>query len=54
MDDEKDVTEYTLEDWMDINRRLEKVGMPKLIIDNGKVYKDDLHHLLGIGLEIVK
>lgn len=54
MDNEKDITEYTLEDWMDINRRLEKVGMPKLIIDNGKVYKDNLHHLLGIGLEIVK
>lgn len=54
MYDEKDVTEYTLEDWEEINRELEEVGMPKLIIDNGKVYKDDLHHLLGIGLEIAK
>ena len=35
-----------------LNDRLEKVGMPKLIIDNGFVYKDELHKVLGIGIKL--
>ena len=35
-----------------LNNRLEAVGMPKLIIENGFVYKDELHKLLGIGIKL--
>ena len=35
-----------------LNVRLEVVGMPKLIIYNGFVYKDELHKLLGIGIKL--
>ena len=35
-----------------LNVRLEAVGMPKLIISNGFVYKDELHKLLGIGIKL--
>ena len=35
-----------------LNVRLDAVGMPKLIISNGFVYKDELHKLLGIGIKL--
>lgn len=35
--------------WLELNERLEKVGMPKLIITDNAVYKDELHAFLGIG-----
>lgn len=35
-----------------LNERMEKVGMPKLIIRNGYVYKDELHAILGIGIKL--
>ena len=35
-----------------LNKRLEKVGLPLLIIDNGYVYKDEIHKLLGIGIKL--
>lgn len=50
--EEKDIADYTDDDWRHINKRLEAVGMPQLIIKNGYVYKDEIHLLLGIGLKI--
>lgn len=38
--------------WLELNDRLEAVGLPKLIITDDKVYKDDLHAYLGIGYEL--
>lgn len=35
-----------------LNKRLENVGMPTFIIDNGFVYKDELHRILGIGIKL--
>lgn len=35
-----------------LNKRLEAVGMPTFVIDNGFVYKDELHKLLGIGVKL--
>lgn len=35
-----------------LNKRLESVGMPTLIIENGFVYKDKLHKILGIGIKL--
>lgn len=35
-----------------LNNRLDNVGLPKLIIDNGFVYKDKLHKILGIGIKL--
>ena len=35
-----------------LNEQLEAVGLPKLIIEDGFVYKDELHRLLGIGVEL--
>ena len=51
---EKDPRNWTESDIISLNERLEKVGLPKLIVSNGKVYKDDLHLLLGIGLPLKK
>ena len=51
---EKDPRDWTLSDVNELNERLEKVGLPKLIVDNGMVYKDDLHMLFGIGLPLKK
>lgn len=48
----KKIYEYTDDDWRYINKRLEAVGMPQLIINNGYVYKDEIHLLLGIGIKI--
>lgn len=37
----------------DLNRRLEVAGLPKLVIsDDGYVYKDELHKVLGIGIKL--
>lgn len=35
-----------------INKRLERMGLPTFIIDNGYVYKDELHKILGIGVKL--
>lgn len=35
-----------------LNKRLRAVGMPEFVIDNGFVYKDELHRLLGIGIKL--
>ena len=35
-----------------LNKRLEAVGMPKFIIADGYVYKDELHQILGIGMKL--
>ena len=35
-----------------LNNRLDNIGFPKLIIDNGFVYKDELHKILGIGIKL--
>lgn len=35
-----------------LNKRLEEIGMPQFIIDNGYVYKDELHKILGIGIKL--
>lgn len=35
-----------------LNKRLEAVGMPKFIIRDGFVYKDELHATLGIGKKL--
>jgi hypothetical protein len=34
-----------------LNARLKNAGLPQLIIDNGFVYKDELHKFLGIGIK---
>lgn len=36
----------------DLNMRLRRVGLPQLIIENGFVYKDELHRFLGIGVRL--
>ena len=35
-----------------LNERLRAVGMPEFVIDNGFVYKDELHKLLGVGIRL--
>ena len=35
-----------------LNDRLAAVGMPAFIIEDGYVYKDELHKLLGIGVKL--
>ena len=35
-----------------LNARLKNAGLPQLIIDNGFVYKDELHRFLGIGIKL--
>ena len=35
-----------------LNARARAVGMPEFIIDNGFVYKDELHKILGIGVKL--
>lgn len=35
-----------------LNERLEAVGMPKFIVRDGFVYKDELHAILGIGKKL--
>ena len=35
-----------------LNERLKEVGMPTLVIENGFVYKDELHKILGIGVKL--
>ena len=35
-----------------LNERLKAVGMPTFVIDNGYVYKDELHKFLGIGIKL--
>lgn len=35
-----------------LNDRLAAVGMPTFIIEDGYVYKDELHKLLGIGVKL--
>lgn len=35
-----------------LNERLRAVGMPEFVIDNGFVYKDELHKLLGVGVRL--
>lgn len=35
-----------------LNDRLKKVGLPTFVIDNGVVYKDELHKFLGIGIQL--
>ena len=53
---EKNPKDWTISDVKEINERLINVGLPELIIDeeNGMVYKDDIHKLLGIGLKLKK
>lgn len=45
---------WTVESMKAINERLRLVGMPEFIIDeeNRKVYKDELHRALGIGVSL--
>ena len=38
--------------YLELNERLESVGLPKLIITNDCVYKDELHQCLGIGIRL--
>ena len=49
-----DEVKWTVEYMKSINRRLEAVGLPTLVIDeeNKMVYKDELHKTLGIGLKL--
>lgn len=35
-----------------LNKRAQEVGLPTLVIDNGFVYKDELHKILGIGIKL--
>lgn len=35
-----------------LNDRLEAVGLPKFIIADGYIYKDELHKILGIGIKL--
>lgn len=45
---------WTVENMKTINERLRAAGMPEFIIDekNRKVYKDELHQFLGIGVSL--
>lgn len=38
--------------YLELNERLEKVGLPKLIVTKDFVYKDELHQYLGIGIRL--
>lgn len=38
--------------YLELNERLESVGLPTLIITNDCVYKDKLHQYLGIGIRL--
>ena len=41
------------EDWFkEFNERCKRVGFPPVIIENGYVYKDELHKFLGIGVKL--
>ena len=44
--------QWTVSYMTDLNKRLEKVGIPTLIIKDGYLYKDELHKLLGIGVKL--
>ncbi len=48
------IDKWTMSDFKDLNKRLEKVGLPKVIIDEEScmVYKDELHRILGIGVKV--
>lgn len=49
-----DEVKWTVEYMKSINRRLEAVELPTLVIDEDSkmVYKDQLHQLLGIGIHL--
>ena len=40
--------------YIELNQRLEAVGLPTLIITQDSVYKDALHEYLGIGIKLEK
>lgn len=50
--EEKHISEYTDNDWRYINKLLEAVGMPQLIIKNGYIYRDEILLLLNLGIKI--
>lgn len=55
MDDvieKKDVSEYNDDDWRYVNKILETVGIPKMIISNGYVYGSDMDILISNGHKI--
>ena len=45
---------WTVEYFEDLNKRLNAVGLPQVIIDKEKkiVYKDAIHALLDIGVKL--
>lgn len=53
-----DHPEWTLDYFLELNKELKKIGLPKLIIDvyeeEAIVYKDELHKSLGIGILLEK
>lgn len=53
-DRDYDIDNWDLDYMKDLNERLGKAGLPKLVIDeeNKMVYKDELHKLLGIGIKV--
>ena len=50
--EEKDISEYSDDDWRYVNKLLEAVGMPKMIISNGYVYGNELDILISNGTKI--
>lgn len=38
--------------YLELNKRLEKTGLPRLIVTDEAVYKDELHMFLGIGIKL--
>lgn len=50
--EEKDISEYTDDDWRYVNKLLEAVGMPQFIIKNGYVYANELSIILSNGNKI--
>lgn len=50
--EEKDISEYTYDDWRYVNKLLEAVGIPKMIILNGYVYANEMDIILSKGEKI--
>ncbi len=49
---EKDELPRNKEFWLEMNQRLKAVGLPRLIVTDEYVYKDELHQFLGIGYKL--
>lgn len=48
----KEKIKWTKEYIESVNERMMAVGLPPFVIDNGFVYKDELHRILGIGIKL--